>query len=138
MSSLETQVGGSHYKTMKMQPVQFAMENNWDFCASSALKYIVRHAGKAGKQDLEKAIHFSELRADLVRGIHARGIPVVDMEIFIALNEITDPSTCKALRALSKWVYAPRENVYSAFGRGYFEPLVAAIKDMIHDHYPVY
>ena len=138
MSALNTQVAGSHYKAMKMQPVEFAMANNWDFCAASALKYVVRHAGKGGRQDLEKAIHFAALRAELVRGIHLRGIPAVDIEDFITLNEITDKATCCALRALSKWIYSSRDAVFGAFRRTCHDAFVAAVNEMIHDHYPTY
>ena len=58
---LDTQVGGNHYKDCAIQPVEFAMKNNLDFCQASAIKYIVRHASKNGKQDLEKAKHFIDL-----------------------------------------------------------------------------
>lgn len=105
MSALDNQIGGAHYKGQKIQPVQFAMANGWDFCASSALKYILRHADKAGEVDLRKAAHFGELREELLKPIHKRGIPVIDIEELISENEIEDQSTRYALRALARWVY---------------------------------
>lgn len=60
-SPLDKQVGGSHYKSMAIQPVEFCMKNNLNFCQSSAIKYICRYKEKGGVQDLDKAIHFIEL-----------------------------------------------------------------------------
>lgn len=59
--ALDVQIGGNHYKSMKIQPVEFALANGLDFCQGSAIKYILRHAEKGGKQDLEKAKHFIDL-----------------------------------------------------------------------------
>lgn len=59
--ALDVQIGGDHYKNMKIQPVEFALANGLDFCQGSAIKYILRHAEKGGKQDLEKAKHFIDL-----------------------------------------------------------------------------
>lgn len=58
---LDKQVGGSHYKNMAIQPVEFCMKNNLDFCTSSAIKYLCRHKNKNGKEDLLKAKHFIDL-----------------------------------------------------------------------------
>lgn len=57
----DTQVGGDHYKSMKIQPAQFALENKLDYCQANAIKYICRHQSKNGKQDLEKAKHYIDL-----------------------------------------------------------------------------
>lgn len=60
-SQWDLQVGGDHYKSMKIQPARFALENNLDYCQANAIKYICRHASKNGKQDLEKAKHYIDL-----------------------------------------------------------------------------
>ena len=60
-SQWDLQVGGDHYKTMKIQPAKFALENNLDYCQANAIKYICRHESKNGKQDLEKAKHYIDL-----------------------------------------------------------------------------
>ena len=99
--ALAVQVGGGHYKTMKIQPVEFAMANRWDFCASSALKYILRHASKNGRQDLEKALHFVELREGLHSGWKAA--EVIDMQDFIIANAVPKAETT-ALLALAQVV----------------------------------
>ena len=62
---LETQVGGQHYKTLAMQPIEFASVNGYDPSSFSALKYVTRHASKHGLEDLNKAGHFIELRVQL-------------------------------------------------------------------------
>ena len=61
MSAYKKQVGGSHYKNMKIQPSQFINENRLPFAEGSAIKYICRHSAKNGKQDLEKAKHYIDM-----------------------------------------------------------------------------
>lgn len=57
MKAYDKQVGGSHYKKMKIQPMQYSMANELDACQHTAIKYITRHEDKAGKKDLYKAMH---------------------------------------------------------------------------------
>ena len=54
----DTQVGGSHYKDMKIQPSEFINKNKLQFAEGNAIKYICRHGSKGQKQDLEKAKHY--------------------------------------------------------------------------------
>jgi hypothetical protein len=61
MSALDTQVGGDHYKQMKIQPVEFICENNIPYCEANVIKYISRHKSKNGAQDVRKAIHYCEM-----------------------------------------------------------------------------
>ena len=61
MSALDTQVGGSHYKDMAIQPMEYSMANQLDACQHTAIKYITRFREKGGIQDLEKAKHFIEM-----------------------------------------------------------------------------
>ena len=61
MSSYKKQIGGSHYKNMKIQPSKFINDNNLLFAEGNAIKYICRHAHKGGKEDLNKAIHYIEM-----------------------------------------------------------------------------
>lgn len=65
MSAKQTQVGGSHYKELPIQPVEYCQRNRLGFCESSVIKYVSRHREKGGKQDLEKAIHFLQLLIEL-------------------------------------------------------------------------
>jgi hypothetical protein len=61
MSAYDKQIGGSHYKKMKIQPSKFVIENELLFPEGSVIKYICRHRFKNGKEDLEKAVHFIEM-----------------------------------------------------------------------------
>jgi len=61
MNPLDIQVNGSHYKHYAIQPVEYCMKNNLNFCQSSVIKYITRYKEKNGVQDLDKAKHFIDL-----------------------------------------------------------------------------
>ena len=65
MSALEEQTGGSHYKNMKIQPIEYCQANNLNACESFVVKYVSRHRNKNGKEDIEKAIHCLELLLEL-------------------------------------------------------------------------
>ena len=55
------QVGGTHYKSMDIQPSEFINKNNIPFAEGNAIKYLCRHKQKNQKQDLEKAIHYCQM-----------------------------------------------------------------------------
>ena len=59
--SLEKQVGGKHYKNMKIQPAEFINENKLLFAEGNAIKYICRHQSKGKADDIQKAIHYLEM-----------------------------------------------------------------------------
>ena len=59
--SLEKQVGGKHYKNMKIQPAEFINENKLLFAEGNAIKYICRHSMKGKEEDIKKAIHYLEM-----------------------------------------------------------------------------
>ena len=59
--ALDKQVGGNHYATMKIQPVEFITANNLTFLEGNVVKYISRHHAKNGADDVRKAIHYCEL-----------------------------------------------------------------------------
>lgn len=59
------QVGGGHYKTMKIQPVEFILANGLGFCEGNAIKYLCRYKQKNGIQDLRKAKHYVEMLIEL-------------------------------------------------------------------------
>lgn len=58
---LETQIGGDHYKQMKIQPIAYSMLNGLDPCQHTIIKYVTRHESKGGKEDLLKARHCIDL-----------------------------------------------------------------------------
>tara|TARA_R100000781_G_scaffold82542_1_gene50852 strand:- start:985 stop:1191 length:207 start_codon:yes stop_codon:yes gene_type:complete len=61
MKSLKKQVGGNHYKNMKIQPAEFINKNGLQFAEGNAIKYICRHKYKNGEEDVRKAIHYLEM-----------------------------------------------------------------------------
>lgn len=56
-SPLAEQVGGDHYKTLAIQPVEYCQKNRLGYIESNVVKYVTRHRAKNGRQDIEKAIH---------------------------------------------------------------------------------
>ena len=65
---LQSQVGGTHYKDLKIQPIEFIHANNIPFCEANAIKYLCRWRQKNGRQDLEKARHYIDLLIKLEYG----------------------------------------------------------------------
>ena len=67
MSALDSQVGGSHYKDRKIQPVQYIEANDLKFLEGCVVKRVTRHDKPTGKgrQDIEKAIHELQLLLEL-------------------------------------------------------------------------
>ena len=57
----EKQIGGNHYKNMKVQPIDFIVANNLDWFQGNIIKYACRHKHKNQKEDLEKVIHYAQL-----------------------------------------------------------------------------
>lgn len=66
MSSKNTQVGGNHYKDMKIQPIEFTLQNNLGFCEGNIIKYVSRYKNKNGVEDLKKARHYIDLLIEQV------------------------------------------------------------------------
>ncbi len=60
-SALERQVGGDHYKSMAIQPIEFIAANDLGFCEGNVIKYVCRWRSKGGIKDLEKARHYLDL-----------------------------------------------------------------------------
>jgi len=65
VSALNTQVSGDHYKSLKIQPIEFIHANAIPFAEGSVIKYVTRWRAKGGIADLEKAKHFIELLIEL-------------------------------------------------------------------------
>ena len=65
MSALNKQVGGGHYKDLKIQPIEFIHANNLSYIEGCVIKYITRWRNKNGVEDLEKIKHYIDLLIDL-------------------------------------------------------------------------
>lgn len=66
-SALSRQVGGDHYKSFQIQPVEFSTKNGLKFLQGSIVKRICRYniPGGKGLEDLEKIIHEVELLKEM-------------------------------------------------------------------------
>lgn len=60
-SALNKQVGGGHYKPMKIQPVDFITANNIGYVEGNIIKYVCRYKNKNGVEDLKKAQHYLQM-----------------------------------------------------------------------------
>ena len=74
----DKQVGGSHYKDMKIQPSEFINNNKLQFAEGNAIKYICRHGSKGQQQDLEKAKHYIDMIIERDYGDDAEKSKVFD------------------------------------------------------------
>lgn len=65
----DVQVGGSHYKSLAIQPSEYISKNNFGWFRGNAIKYVSRTKGDAAKQieDLEKAKHYIDLEIEALR-----------------------------------------------------------------------
>lgn len=132
MSALETQVGGDHYKKYPLQPVYYAQVNGYDTCSSYALKHITRHRDKLGRQDLEKAAHYVELRQEIMAEFnpaHLRPFaPTIPMAQYITKNRIPRPEAL-ILDLLDLWLRNPTEVEYP-------EKIKRKLAELIASTYP--
>lgn len=60
MSAKDYQIGGSHYKDKGIQPIEYILANNLDFCEGNVIKYVSRWRQKNKLDDLLKAKHYLE------------------------------------------------------------------------------
>lgn len=61
MKATDKQIGGSHYKGMKIQPIEYIQANDLSYCEANVVKYVSRWKSKNGVEDLLKAKHYIEL-----------------------------------------------------------------------------
>ena len=64
-SPLDTQEGGSHYKDLAIQPVEYIHANKIGYFEGCVIKYVTRWRSKNGMEDLRKARHFIDLLLEL-------------------------------------------------------------------------
>ncbi len=90
---LDTQIGGDHYRKMKIQPVQFIHANRIPFIEGTIIKYVSRWKSKGGLQDLEKARHMVSMLIAYGPDEHAVYMPNFDdltraVDDYVSANEI--------------------------------------------------
>ena len=64
MSANDTQVAGTHYRSA-LQHWDLAHELDLGYFEGQITKYLTRHRSKKGKEDLEKAVHFTKKLKEL-------------------------------------------------------------------------
>jgi hypothetical protein len=64
-SALKHQEGGAHYKSLKIQPVEYIHANKIGYFEGNIIKYVTRWQVKNGVQDLQKARHYIDLLIEL-------------------------------------------------------------------------
>lgn len=67
-AAVNTQVGGSHYKDMAIQPVEYIHRNGIGFVEGAVIKYVSRWRKKNGVEDLKKARHMIDLLIEMEGG----------------------------------------------------------------------
>jgi hypothetical protein len=65
---LDIQIGGTHYKDMPIQPIEFITRNKLGFIEGCVIKRICRYRSKNGKEDLLKARHEIDVLISLEYG----------------------------------------------------------------------
>lgn len=66
--ALDVQVGGDHYKSLAIQPVEYIHANKIGYFEGNVIKYVSRWRAKNGIADLEKAKHYIDLLIELEGG----------------------------------------------------------------------
>lgn len=61
MKATDKQVGGDHYRKLKIQPSKYNHANNIPFIEGCIIKYATRWRDKGGIEDLEKIKHYVDL-----------------------------------------------------------------------------
>ena len=64
-SALTTQVGGGHYKGMRIQPLEYCHANNIGKIEGDVIAYVSRWKLKGGIEDLKKARHELDILIEL-------------------------------------------------------------------------
>lgn len=57
----ERQVGGNHYRKLRIQPLEYIEANGIGFTEGNIIKLATRHQDKGGLEDIEKLIHYGEV-----------------------------------------------------------------------------
>jgi len=82
---LSVQVGGQHYKNLKIQPVEYAHANNMGYCEGAIIKYISRYKQKNGIEDLKKIKHFVDI---LIKLEYEKTTPIQTKTPIVLTNHV--------------------------------------------------
>lgn len=120
MKALDTQVGGNHYKNMKVQPVQLFAKTRCTAFQANIWKYITRYKYKDGAEDIKKCMHYAELAKEL--NCHGRlcTLALLAVTQFCEVNSLSEHITSVVEAA--------------AFDR--YDAVIELCKDILHEEYP--
>ena len=79
MKRKNKQVGGSHYESLKIEPIELFVKYNVNWFQGEVIKYCSRFLNKNGKQDLLKAIQVCDLADSL--GLSIRPLFPIDLDM---------------------------------------------------------
>lgn len=65
MGAFDNQIGGNHYKSFKIQPVEFIHINKLGYIVGNIIKYVCRYKFKNGIEDLRKARHYIDMLIEM-------------------------------------------------------------------------
>ncbi len=83
MSAKDVQIGGSHYKDMAIQPIDFITRNGLGFSEGCIIKYVCRYKHKNGVEDLRKARHYLDL---LIEQLQAQEVPLATQALMAQIG----------------------------------------------------
>ncbi len=63
--ALDVQIGGQHYKSYAIQPVEFIHKTKIPYIEGCAIKYLCRWREKGGIEDLKKVKHYIDLLIEM-------------------------------------------------------------------------
>ena len=66
------QVGGDHYKKLKVSPTDYIYANNLSWNLGNVVKYVTRNKDNV-VNDLLKAKHYIDLELEMVHGVDGEG-----------------------------------------------------------------
>lgn len=104
MNALDTQVGGSHYKNMRFQPIELISLLGLDFFQGNVVKYVSRHHAKGGREDLDKARHYCQLAMSYGygRGRQPTKIQTARIAVFVSMNSLPSYTANRFSRLVSE------------------------------------
>lgn len=79
MKKRNKQVGGSHYESLAIEPIELFVKFNLNWFQGEAIKYCSRFLNKNGKQDLLKAIQVCDLADSL--GLSSKPLFPIELDL---------------------------------------------------------
>lgn len=106
--ALSVQIGGNHYKSA-YQPIELMEKVNMHPACSYVFKYVYRHKNKKGLEDLQKALHCTQLMEELGGKFYdgtecvfsyIKDAAEIEFHKFIKANEQLDANQIRAILAI--------------------------------------